>query len=59
MIEVRASSFRRLRGLTCAAIICDEAAYWLPDDISANPHGNSHRMSAHAGDNGRAVDCDQ
>jgi hypothetical protein len=37
VIEVRASSFRRLRGLTCAAIICDEAAYWLPDDTSANP----------------------
>jgi hypothetical protein len=36
-IEVRASSFRRLRGLTCAAIICDEAAYWMSDDGSANP----------------------
>ena len=36
-IEVRASSFRRLRGLTCAAIIADEAAYWLADDGSANP----------------------
>ena len=37
VIEVRASSFRRLRGLTCAAIICDEAAYWMADDGSANP----------------------
>ena len=34
---MRASSFRRLRGLTCAAIIADEAAYWLADDGSANP----------------------
>ena len=37
VIEVRASSFRRLRGLTCVAIICDEAAYWMADDGSANP----------------------
>jgi hypothetical protein len=35
-IEVRAASFRRLRGPTYVAIIADEAAFWLSDD-SANP----------------------
>jgi hypothetical protein len=35
-IEVRAASFRRLRGMTCVAVIADEAAFWLSDD-SANP----------------------
>jgi hypothetical protein len=37
-IEVRAASFRRLRGPTYIAIIADEAAYWPSgDDGSANP----------------------
>jgi hypothetical protein len=35
-IEVRAASFRRLRGPTYIAIIADEAAFW-PTDDSANP----------------------
>jgi len=35
-IEVRAASFRRLRGPTYAAVICDEAAFFYSDD-SANP----------------------
>jgi len=34
-IEVRAASFRRLRGLTCVAVIASEAAFWL-DENSAN-----------------------
>jgi hypothetical protein len=37
-IEVRAASFRRLRGPTYIAVICDEAAYWYSDDgQSLNP----------------------
>ncbi|MGE0522116.1 MAG: hypothetical protein AB7O60_03650 [Variibacter sp.] len=37
-IEVRAASFRRLRGPTYIAIIADEAAYWPSgDDGAANP----------------------
>jgi hypothetical protein len=36
-IEVRSASFRRLRGLTCAAVIADEACYWLADEGSHNP----------------------
>jgi hypothetical protein len=35
-IEVRAASFRRLRGPTFVAVICDEAAFWHSDE-SANP----------------------
>src|SRR5262245_12389543 len=36
-IEVRAASFRRLRGMTCLAAIADEIAFWLADEQSANP----------------------
>jgi hypothetical protein len=35
-ITVRASSFRRLRGLTCIAIIASESAFWLSEN-SSNP----------------------
>jgi hypothetical protein len=35
-IEVRAASFRRLRGPTYVAVVADEAAFWMADD-SANP----------------------
>jgi hypothetical protein len=36
MIEVRAASFRRLRGVTCVAVIASEASFWLTDE-SSNP----------------------
>jgi len=36
-IEVRAASFRRLRGMTLIAAICDEAAFWHSDEFRANP----------------------
>lgn len=35
-IEVRSSSFRRLRGPTFIAVIADEAAFWLSDEFSVN-----------------------
>ena len=35
-IEVRAASFRRLRGPTYVAVIADEAAFWYTDEFSAN-----------------------
>jgi hypothetical protein len=35
-IEVRAASFRRLRGPTYIAVICDEAAFWYSEE-SSNP----------------------
>lgn len=35
-IEVRAASFRKLRGITCVAVIATEIAFWMTDD-SANP----------------------
>jgi hypothetical protein len=35
-VEVRASDFRRLRGLTFIACVADEMAFWQTDD-SANP----------------------
>lgn len=36
-IEVRASSFRRLRGPTYIGVICDEAAFFVTDEYSSNP----------------------
>jgi hypothetical protein len=36
-IEVRAASFRRLRGVTCVAVIATEAAFWQTDEGSGNP----------------------
>jgi hypothetical protein len=36
-IEVRAASFRRLRGPTYVAIIADEAAFWTSEEWSSNP----------------------
>jgi hypothetical protein len=36
-IEVRASDFRRLRGPTYVAVVCDESAFWMVDDSSTNP----------------------
>jgi hypothetical protein len=35
-VEVRAASFRRLRGPTYVAIVADEAAFWFSDEFSAN-----------------------
>jgi hypothetical protein len=35
-LQVRAASFRGLRGVTCVAVIADEAAYWYSDEASAN-----------------------
>jgi hypothetical protein len=35
-LEVRSSSFRRLRGPTYIAVIADEAAFWYSDEFSAN-----------------------
>ena len=36
-IEVRPASFRKLRGPTYIAIICDELAFWYVEDGYANP----------------------
>ena len=36
-IEVRAASFRRLRGPTYVAVIADESAFWMTDEWSGNP----------------------
>ena len=35
-LEVRSASFRRIRGVTCTAVLADEWAFWLSDE-SANP----------------------
>ena len=34
-LEVRSSSFRRIRGMTCVTVLPDECAFWLAND-SAN-----------------------
>jgi len=36
-IEIRPASFRTSRGGTCAAVICDEIAFWRTSDNSQNP----------------------
>jgi hypothetical protein len=36
-IEVRAASFRRLRGITAVAIVASEIAFWFDDETSSNP----------------------
>jgi hypothetical protein len=36
-IEIRAASFRSLRGVTAIAAVCDEICFWRTDDGSANP----------------------
>ena len=36
VLEVRSASFRRIRGLTCVAVLGDEVAFWMRDD-SVNP----------------------
>jgi hypothetical protein len=35
-LEIRAASFRGLRGVTCVAVIGDEASFWRTDELSAN-----------------------
>src|SRR5262245_42527913 len=35
-LEVRNASFRRIRGVTCVAVLADECAFWMSDE-SANP----------------------
>jgi hypothetical protein len=35
-LEIRAASFRGLRGVTCVAVVADECAYWYSDEASAN-----------------------
>jgi hypothetical protein len=36
-VEVRAASFRRIRGLTALAVIASEAAFWMDQESSSNP----------------------
>jgi hypothetical protein len=36
-VEVRAADFRRLRGSTFCAVVCDELAFWYSNEDSANP----------------------
>ncbi len=36
-IAVRSPSFRRLRGRTAIAVLCDEVAFWYSSETSANP----------------------
>jgi hypothetical protein len=36
-IEVRSPTIRSTRGITAVAVLCDELAFWRPDESSANP----------------------
>jgi hypothetical protein len=37
VVEVRAASYRRLRGITAVAIVASEVAFWHDDETSSNP----------------------
>jgi hypothetical protein len=37
IVEVRAASYRRLRGITAVAIVASEIAFWHDDETSSNP----------------------
>jgi hypothetical protein len=37
VVEVRAASFRRLRGITAVAVVASEVAFWHDDETSSNP----------------------
>src|SRR5262249_16231502 len=37
VISVRSANYRRLRGLTCVAVIASEGAFWIDAETSANP----------------------
>lgn len=36
-LEVVTANYRTVRGFTCPAVVCDEIAFWLTDEGSANP----------------------
>ncbi len=36
-VEVMASNFRTLRGFAACAVVMDEIAHWLDDDLASNP----------------------
>jgi hypothetical protein len=36
-VEIQTASFRTIRGRTCLGVLCDELAYWMSDESSANP----------------------
>ena len=55
--QIRAASFRGLRGVTCIAVIADEAAYWFTE-ADANINNDAEILDAvrpQLGDDGRAV----
>jgi len=37
IVEVRAASYRRLRGITAVAVVASEVAFWHDDETSSNP----------------------
>jgi hypothetical protein len=37
VVEVRAASYRRLRGITAVAVVASEVAFWHDDETSSNP----------------------
>ena len=59
VIEIRAASFRGLRGVTCVAVVADEICYWLGEDRFEQPRRRDfERAAAELGDDERADDCD-
>ena len=58
-LEVRSASFRRIRGMTCVAVLADECAFWMSDE-SANPDVEIlNALATDTGHDARAADSDQ
>ena len=56
-IEVRAASFRKIRGVTCVAVLADEVAFWLSEEFGQPRHRDPERGSPLIGNNARTADC--
>jgi hypothetical protein len=45
-LQIRAASFRGLRGVTCVAVIGDEIAYWFAEGQTANVNTDAEILDA-------------
>ena len=56
VLEVRSASFRRIRGLTCVAVLGDEVAFWMSDDLVNPDIEILNAATTGPGNNPRAAD---
>ena len=55
-LEVRSASFRRIRGVTCVAVLADECAFWMSDEFRESRCRNSRRGASCSGYDARTAD---